>query len=462
MTRARPEPVPATNEWARPHFRQVRALRLAAMGFGLSMSLFLDRPGEWLAEPAFIAGVLALGLVTGMTFLPGFKLFQPWMMTTIPLLDIGVIGLFSLIPGAGTGIAIVVILPAMWLGGQLGRLGIVVAPAACAVCVIAPGLYVHGLDDRGWSAMVSIILFGTLAAAGMALSTEIWEKQVLRLERQEQSLRHAIGVKEEFVTHVSHELRTPLTSIIGYLDLVSDCDLPAQVVAHLAAVSRNADRLLLLITDLLAAHEADLAPMQLTIETVDVGALAQLSADDIDTRARAAGLNLARHLPPGILIQADPHRLRQVCDNLLSNALKFTPAGGRIAITVRPQATGVDLTVTDTGVGMDQLSLTSLGLKFFRAPKTTTAAIPGIGLGLTITKSIVEAHHGSLTYWSREDVGTSVVVHLPTLAPCPSPPKPRPDRVALTAPPDRLLRCPGTVNPSLSAHGHVISRLQSG
>ncbi len=436
MTRALPEHVPASNEWARPHFRQVRALRLAAMGFGLSMSLFLDsvRPGEWLGEPAFIAGVVALCLVTGMTFQPGFKRFQPWMMTTIPLLDIGVIGLFSLIPGAGTGIAIIIILPAMWLGGQLGRLGIVVAPAAIIVCVVAPDLYVHGLYDQGWSEVVSIILFGTLAATGMAVSTEIWEKQVLLLEQQEQSLRHAMGVKDEFVALVSHELRTPLTSIIGYLDLVSDRDLPAEVVTHLAAVSRNADRLLLLVTDLLAAHEADVMPMRLTIETVDVGALAQLSVDDIDTRARAGGLSLVRHLPQGILIRADPNRLLQVFDNLISNALKFTPAGGRISVAVRQHAAGVDLTVTDTGVGMDQLSLQSLGMKFFRAPKTTASAIPGIGLGLMITKSIVEAHNGSLTFFiSREDFGTSVVVHLPSLAPSPLPSELPRDSAALTS-----------------------------
>jgi signal transduction histidine kinase len=374
----------------------------------------------------------ALGLVTGMTFLPGFKRFPPWMMTTVPLLDIGVIGLFSLIPGAGTGIAIIVILPAMWLGGQLGRLGIVVAPAATAVCVVAPDLYVHGLHDQGWSQAVSIVLFATLAATGMAVSTEIWQKQVVRLEQQEQSLRHAIGVKDEFVTLVSHELRTPLTSIMGYLDLVSECDLPAQVATHLAAVSRNADRLLLLVTDLLAAHEVAVSPMRLTIETVDVGALAQLSVNDIDTRVRAGGLTLAQRLPPGILIQADPDRLLQVFDNLLSNALKFTPAGGSISMTVRPRATGVDLTVTDTGVGMDQLSLKSLGMKFFRAPKTTASAIPGIGLGLMITKSIVEAHNGTLTFFSQEDVGTSVVVHLPTPVPFPHPSDPHPGSAVLT------------------------------
>jgi signal transduction histidine kinase len=432
--------VPAGNEWALPHFRQVRALRLAAMGLGLSLSLFLDsvHPGQLLAEPAFIGGVIALCLVTGMTFLPGFKRFQPWMMTTIPLLDIGVIGLFSLIPGAGTGSAIIVIMPAMWLGGTLGRLGILVAAAVSTMCLVAPDLYLHGLYDQGWSEAVSIILFATLAATAMTLSTAIWQKQVLRLEQQEHSLRRAIGVKDDFVALVSHELRTPLTSIMGYLDLVSDCDLPDQVVTHLAAVSRNADRLLLLVTDLLAAHEAEVLPMRLTIETVDVGALAQLSVNDIDTRARAGGLSLERHLPQGILIQADPNRLLQILDNLLSNALKFTPAGGRISVEVRQRATGVDLTITDTGVGMDQVSLQSLGMKFFRAPKTTASAIQGIGLGLTITKSIVEAHNGSLTFGSQEGVGTSVVVHLPTLAPsATSPSDPRlgnPELTTLSGP----------------------------
>ena len=111
-------------------------------------------------------------------------------------------------------------------------------------------------------------------------------------------------------------------------------------------------------------------------------------------------------------------------DNLLSNALKFTPPGGRISVAVRRRTAGVDLTVTDTGVGMDQASVDNVATKFFRSPATTAAAIPGIGLGLTISTSIVEAHHGSLTLTSREGVGTSVVVHLPTAAPLTSPPEP--------------------------------------
>jgi signal transduction histidine kinase len=420
--------VPAGNEWAMPHFRAIRTLRFAAMGFSLALSVFLDalRPAHLLEEPAFLAGVIALCLVTAMTFLPGFKTLQPWMMTTIPLLDIATIGVFNLIPGVGAGSAVIAVMPAMWLGGNLGRLGILVAAGASTLFVVAPILYLDGFSDQSWSEAVSIILFATIAASAMSLSTQMWAKQVLQLEHQEQSLRRALAVKDDFVALVSHELRTPLTSIIGYLDLVSDSedDMPAQAATHLEAVSRNADRLLLLVTDLLAAHASEVTPMHLTIESVDVGTLARLSVDDIDTRAREGGLSIERHLPRGIVIQADPNRLLQIIDNLLSNALKFTPPGGHISVAVRPEHTGVALTVTDTGVGMDQSSLQRVGTKFFRSPKTSASAIPGIGLGLTITKSIVEAHHGTLTFASQEGAGTSVVVHLPASPPSASPTNP--------------------------------------
>ena len=425
------------HEWAMPHFRAIRALRLAAMGLSLGASVLLEshRPAHLLEEPAFIAGVIALCLVTAMTFLPGFKVLEPWMMTTIPLLDIAVIGVFSLIPGVGTGSAVIAALPAMWLGGSLGKRGILVAAGASTLFVMAPNLYFDGFTDHRWSEAVSITLFATIAASGMALSTQMWAKQVLQLEEQEQSLRGALAVKDDFVALVSHELRTPLTSIIGYLDLAShyEDDMPVAAVTHLGAVSRNADRLLLLVTDLLAAHASEVTPMRLAIETVDVGALARLSADDIEKRAREGGLSLECHLPPGIQIQADPNRLLQIIDNLLSNALKFTPPGGHIFLAVRREPGGVALTVTDTGIGMDELSLASLGTKFFRSPQATASAIPGIGLGLTITKTIVEAHGGQLTFASQEGAGTSVAVHLPDVAPSVATPK-APTQGAVTTP----------------------------
>jgi signal transduction histidine kinase len=102
------------------------------------------------------------------------------------------------------------------------------------------------------------------------------------------------------------------------------------------------------------------------------------------------------------MITADPSRLLQVLDNVLSNAIKFTPTGGRITVCALRNGDGVDLVVTDTGMGIDPESLPHVGTAFFRTPRTGEAGIPGVGLGLMITKNIVEAHHGTLTISGRE------------------------------------------------------------
>ena len=246
------------------------------------------------------------------------------------------------------------------------------AAGASALFVVAPSLYFDGFSEQGWSEAVSIILFATIASSAMALSTQMWAKQVLQLEQQEQSLRRALDVKDDFVALVSHELRTPLTSIIGYLDLVSDSedDMPAQAVTHLEAVSRNADRLLLLVTDLLAAHATMVTPMRADDRVRRHAApwLSSASMTSTPGRTKAAS-RIERHLPPGILIQADPNRLLQIIDNLLSNALKFTPPGGHISVSVRQELTGVALTVTDTGVGMDQRSAAEGGHEVLPLPQ---------------------------------------------------------------------------------------------
>ena len=221
--------------------------------------------------------------------------------------------------------------------------------------------------------------------------------------------------KGDFIALVSHELRTPLTSIIGYLELLSDVGepIPEEAMRYVASVSRNADRLLVLVTDLLAASEAENAPMRLNLAHTDVSALAHQSMDDLTLRATESGLTFVRDLPPDVIINADASRLTQVMDNLLSNAIKFTPAGGRISVTLKRQGDGVDLFVEDTGIGIDTASLPHLTTKFFRTRRATSAAIPGVGLGLAITKAVVEAHHGALTFTSRDNEGTCVLVHLP-------------------------------------------------
>lgn len=240
-------------------------------------------------------------------------------------------------------------------------------------------------------------------------------RQMGILEQQGSALESAVRAKGDFIGLVSHELRTPLTSLIGYLELLDGVEepIPEEAMHYLAVASRNADRLLLLVTDLLTASELENTSMRLLLAPTDLSALANQSIDDLGQRASNAGLELIRDLPPGIVITADASRLMQVMDNLLSNAIKFTPAGGEISVALQRQDQGVDLIVRDTGIGIDPAALPHLTTKFFRIRQPATAAVPGLGLGLMITRTVVEAHHGTLSFSSREHEGTSVHVHLP-------------------------------------------------
>ena len=272
-----------------------------------------------------------------------------------------------------------------------------------------------GREDR-WTESESHAALGLGHDVGRALlSARAHEREqqlIVELQRLDKYRRQLIDT-------VSHELRTPLTSIIGYLDLATDVQepLPEQTGQHLAVVSRNADRLLLLVNELLSVSEVENGGVQLDVAPTDVAALARLSLDDINQRAIEAGLTVIRDLPAELMITADPIRLRQVLDNLLSNAVKFTPAGGRITLSGEQNGDGIDVVVRDTGMGIDADSMPQVGTAFFRTPRAGEASIPGVGLGLMITKSIVEAHHGTLTISGREHEGTTVQIHLPTAPP---------------------------------------------
>jgi signal transduction histidine kinase len=228
-------------------------------------------------------------------------------------------------------------------------------------------------------------------------------------------LMRALRVKDDFVAAVSHELRTPLTSIIGYLDLASDHKdaLPQEVVHYLAVAERNADRLLVLVSDLLTAAQAQGTTMRLTPEPTDLTLLVRAAVDGIAQRARVEGLQVRTHVEQMPLVVADPCRVAQVMDNLLSNAVKYTPRGGSIDVVLERGETGVTLTVKDTGMGVAAGDMSSLFTKFFRARNATERAIPGVGLGLVITKAIVDAHGGTIDLDSEEGVGTQVRVTLP-------------------------------------------------
>ena len=238
------------------------------------------------------------------------------------------------------------------------------------------------------------------------------------LAEQNERLRELDRMKDEFVSLVSHELRTPLTSIRGYLELFRDSsNLTAKQRGFLKVVDRNSQRLLELVGDLLFLARIDAGAFEIELDEVDLAPVVEESIEACRPIAESREIELVAVIgdPPPVL--GDRARLAQVLDNLVSNALKFTETGGRVDVTLSSVEGHVLLEVKDTGLGISPEEQPLLFERFFRSSRATENAIPGTGLGLTITKAIVERHGGRITLESREDAGTAVHVEIPTEAP---------------------------------------------
>lgn len=226
-------------------------------------------------------------------------------------------------------------------------------------------------------------------------------------------------LKDEFVALVSHELRTPLSSILGYLELVQDDEespLSEEQQLYLGVAERNAHRLLALVGDLLFTAQADSGGFPLAIETVSPAELIAGSLDSARPIAERAGILLSAEVDPDAQpFPGDRRRLGQAIDNLVSNAIKFTPRGGSVLVGLVVDPAGhLEITVADTGMGIPAAELHQLFTRFFRATTATANAVPGIGLGLVITQAIVRAHGGQLDVASVEGEGSEFTLRLPS------------------------------------------------
>jgi signal transduction histidine kinase len=234
-----------------------------------------------------------------------------------------------------------------------------------------------------------------------------------RLARME-----ADRMKDEFLALVSHELRTPLTSIVGYLELLEDEDGDfdsEESRRFLGVIGRNAVRLQRLVDDVLFAARAEAGRLALAERPLNIASVAEQSVDAARPRAEEGGVELrldADSLPES---SGDPDRLGQAVDNLISNALKFTPPGGHVDVTVRNLGARAGIEVADTGLGMSDADLERVFDRFFRAAATRDQ-VPGVGLGLTIVKTIVEGHGGTIGVTSTEGAGTAFRIELPLVA----------------------------------------------
>jgi signal transduction histidine kinase len=224
------------------------------------------------------------------------------------------------------------------------------------------------------------------------------------------ALIRALSAKDNFVATVSHELRTPLTSILGYLELVLDEPGHEDIEEELRIVQRNANHLLGLVNDLIAIASERI---ELTLQEADVASLLARVVASSHAKATVSGVELVLDVEEPLTARVDPGRISQVFGNLVSNAIKFSPDGGKVIARAHRADSHVVCSIADTGIGMDGQEQEQAFTKFFRSARSRETAIPGAGLGLPISKTIVEGHGGSISLRSAPGKGTTVTVSLP-------------------------------------------------
>ncbi|HXF73186.1 MAG TPA: HAMP domain-containing sensor histidine kinase [Actinomycetota bacterium] len=235
-------------------------------------------------------------------------------------------------------------------------------------------------------------------------------------------LRELNRAKDDLVAAASHELRTPLTSILGYVRTLrrpGAADDPSARDEFLRAIERQADRLSRLVRNLLAAAELERGDRPVEPSTFDVGALVAAAVEALPEAAGRVRLDV----PPGLpLVESDAGRLAHVVENLVENALKYSPGGGEVEVAVRAEGGWLRIRVRDGGVGIDPRVQDRVYEPFFQADQSATRRFGGLGLGLHVVRGTVEQLGGRVAFASHPGLGTTVSVSIPLRPGAASPP----------------------------------------
>ena len=243
------------------------------------------------------------------------------------------------------------------------------------------------------------------------------EGGALLVIRDVSELRRLEAVRRDFVANVSHELKTPLTSIAGYAETLATEDAGKETERFARTILNNAHRMQRLVDDLLDLSRIESGRWQPTLGHADVPAIAAEAWAAFADRARDARVDFTVTPTTGGDVTADPDALRQIFTNLFDNALRHTPAGGRIKVSVdRVKGGGVNVAVTDTGSGIGPEHLPRIFERFYRADPGRSREEGGTGLGLAIVKHLVEAHGGRVEARSILAKGTTVSIFFPDRA----------------------------------------------
>lgn len=285
------------------------------------------------------------------------------------------------------------------------------------------GLF-FGHPDRGvFTEQAEHLASGIAAQAAVAIDNAQLYRRVQQLLTSERAAREEAErisrLKDEFLATLSHELRTPLNAVLGWARMLESGAVSAEKErTALEMILRNALAQSTLIEDLLDMSRIVAGQVNMAMEIVDAAEIAHAALNTVRPAASAKQIEILAHADRcEHWVNADATRLQQVFWNLLTNAVKFTPAGGRIALDVRCPPGSVEVSVTDTGIGIDDAFLPHVFERFRQADASLTRRHGGLGLGLSIVKNLVEMHGGTIEAHSDgAGTGARFVVRLPAVA----------------------------------------------
>ncbi|MDX6435280.1 MAG: hypothetical protein QOK34_114 [Gaiellaceae bacterium] len=301
---------------------------------------------------------------------------------------------------------------------RLTRTRLLVLAAATFVAPVTSLFGTMTQSDRIVIAASSIVLFSLvlIRMVGLVQRQEAATAGERELQKTTDRLRQLDRLKDQFITTVSHELRTPLTSIHGYVNLLVEDEgeaLSDERRRFLSIIERNTERLRHLVDDLLLISELDAGKLKLKLNRIDLPTLARESVESARPAAEAGDITLDFSAESPLRLTGDRLRLGQLLDNVISNALKFTPRGGTVSIRTSRTNGSAFVEIEDTGVGIAQGDLRHLFERFYRTEGAEASAVQGTGLGLAISQAIAEAHGGLIDVTSEENVGTTFRIALP-------------------------------------------------
>jgi signal transduction histidine kinase/ActR/RegA family two-component response regulator len=302
---------------------------------------------------------------------------------------------------------------------------------ANSVCLAASGGFtLNGLTIMVINATVSILGIALLTAVydirldARSQVAQVFERNAQerqRLLEEERALRSEAerlsALKDQFLATLSHELRTPLNAILGWTQLLQLKNDPASLERGVRVIERNARLQAQLIEDLLDLSRVVSGKVRLELEDLDVAEMIHAQLDAARPAALAKQVELTSNVPVGIArVRADPARLQQVLWNLLGNAIKFTPDGGRVDVTLRVDGGEALVTVSDSGIGIDPAFLPHVFDLFRQGDASTTRRHGGLGIGLAIAQQLAQLHGGTLEASSEgAGRGARFVLHLPAV-----------------------------------------------